>query len=128
MLFSARSCCSSICSGRLHLLAGLPCLFLSLWSASSDTRGPSVVQPGGKVALEDIPVFGVCRPACHDSSLYLFVLVLFLEAVVLSQVGLYVAFSMFYLHIVHVYRDVVYNHHLCLCGVHLETHSPTFIG
>ena len=39
-----------------------------------------------KVAFEDIPVFGVCRPACHDSSLYLFVLVLFLEVVVLSQV------------------------------------------
>ena len=31
----------------------------------------------GKVAFEDIPMFGVCRPACHDSSLYLFVLVLF---------------------------------------------------
>ena len=42
-------------------------------------------QADGKVAFEDIPVFGVCRPACHDSSLYLFVLVLFLEAVVLSQ-------------------------------------------
>ena len=44
------------------------------------------LQADGKVAFEDIPVFGVCRPACHDSSLYLFVLVLFLEAVVLSQV------------------------------------------
>ena len=44
------------------------------------------LQADGKVAFEDIPVFGVCRPACHDSSLYLFGLVLFLEAVVLSQV------------------------------------------
>ena len=44
------------------------------------------LQADGKVAFEDIPVFGVCRPACHDSSLYLFVLVIFLEAVVLSQV------------------------------------------
>ena len=44
------------------------------------------LQADGKVAFEDIPVFVVCRPACHDSSLYLFVLVLFLEAVVLSQV------------------------------------------
>ena len=44
------------------------------------------LQSDGKVAFEDIPVFGVCRPACHDSSLYLFVLVLFLEAVELSQV------------------------------------------
>ena len=39
----------------------------------------------GKVAFEDIPVFGVCRPACHDSSLHLFVLVLFLEAEVLKE-------------------------------------------
>ena len=55
-------------------------------------------QADGKVAFEDIPVFGVCRPACHDSSLYLFVLVLFLEAVVLSQV--HVAWDIFYQHIV----------------------------
>ena len=67
------------------------------------------LQADGKVAFEDIPVFGVCRPACHDSSLYLFVLVLFLEAVVLSQV--HVAWDMFYQHIVSVYRGVVYNHH-----------------
>ena len=78
------------------------------------------LQADGKVAFEDIPVFGVCRPACHDSSLYLFVLVLFLEAVVLSQV--HVAWDIFYQHIVHVYRGVVYNHHLCLCDVHLKTH------
>ena len=49
------------------------------------------LQADGNVAFEDIRVFGVCRPACHDSSLYLFVLVLFLEAVALSQV--YVAFN-----------------------------------
>ena len=84
------------------------------------------LQADGEVAFEDIPVFGVCRPACHDSSLYLFVLVLFLEAVVLSQV--HVALDIFYQHIVHVYRGVVYNHHLCLCDVHLKTNSPTFIG
>ena len=83
-------------------------------------------QADGKVAFEDIPVFGVCRPACQDSSLYLFVLALFLEAVVLSQV--HVALDIFYQHIVHVYRGVVYNHHLCLCYVHLKTHSSTFIG
>ena len=68
----------------------------------------------------------ICRPACHDSSLYLFVLVIFLEAVVLSQV--HVALDMFYQHIVHVYWVVVYNHHFCLCDVHLKTHSSTFIG
>ena len=27
------------------------------------------LQADGKVAFEDIPVFGVCRPTCHDSSL-----------------------------------------------------------
>ena len=43
-----------------------------------------------------MPVFGVCRSACHDSSLYLFVLVRFLEAVVLSQV--HVAWDIFYQH------------------------------
>ena len=76
----------------------------------------------GMVAFENIPVFDVCRPACHDSSLYLFVLVLFLEAVVLSQV--HVAWDIFYQHIVHVYRGVVYNHHLCLCDVHLNPLNP----
>ena len=44
------------------------------------------LQADGNVAFEDIPVFGVCRLSCHDSSLYLVVLVLFLEAGVLSQV------------------------------------------
>ena len=84
------------------------------------------LQADGKVAFEDIPLFGVCRPACHDSSLYLFVMVLFLEAVVLSQV--HVAWDIFYKHIAHVYRGVVYNYHLCLCDVHLKTDSSTFIG
>ena len=84
------------------------------------------LQADGKVAFEDIPVFGVCRPDCHDSSLNLFVLVLFLEAVVLSQV--HVALDIFYQHIVYVYGGVVYNHHLCICDVHLKTHSPAFIG
>ena len=60
------------------------------------------LQADGKVAFEDIPVLGICRPACQDSSLYLFVLVLFLEAVVLSQV--HVSWDIFYQHIVHVYR------------------------
>ena len=29
------------------------------------------LRADGKVVFEDIPVFGVCRPACHDSSLSL---------------------------------------------------------
>ena len=60
-------------------------------------------------------MFDVCRSACHDSSFYLFVLLLFLQTVVLSQV--YVAFNMFYQHIVHVNWSVVYNHHRCLYDV-----------
>ena len=67
------------------------------------------------------------QPAMSLRCIYMTcVLVRFLEAVVLSQV--YVALNSFYQHIVHVYRDVVYNHHLCLCDVDLKTHSPTFIG
>ena len=57
------------------------------------------LQADGKVAFEDILVFGVCRPACHDSSLYLFVLIHFLEAVALSQV--HVAWHIFHQHIVY---------------------------
>ena len=74
------------------------------------------LKADGKVAFvkfEEIPVFGVFRPAYHDSSLNLFVLVLLLEAVFLSQV--YVAFKICYQHIVNVYWGVVYNHHLCRC-------------
>ena len=63
------------------------------------------LQADCKVAFEDIPVFGICRPACHDFSLYLFVLVIFIEAVVLFQ--LYVALNIFYQHIVHVYNSDV---------------------
>ena len=80
----------------------------------------------GKVAFEDIPVFSVCRPACDDSSLYLFFPVLFLDVIVLYQV--HIALNIFYQHIVHIYRGVVCNHHLALCDVHLRTHSSTFIG
>ena len=55
-------------------------------------------QADGEVDFEDIPVFGVCRcPGCHDFSLYLCVLVLFLDSVVLSQV--YISLDIFYQHI-----------------------------
>ena len=84
------------------------------------------LQSDGKVAFEDVPVCGVCRPACHDSSLYLFVLVIFLKAVLLPQV--HIVLDICYQHIVHVYWGVVYNHHICLCDDHIKTHSPTFIG
>ena len=77
------------------------------------------LQADDKVAFEDMTVFGVCRPACHDSSLYLFVLVLFLEDVVHALSQVHVALDMFYQYTVHTYRGVIYNHHLCLCDVHL---------
>ena len=63
------------------------------------------LQAYGNVAFEDNPVFGICRPACHDSSLYIFVLVLFIEAVVLSQV--HVTLDILYQYIVPVYWGVV---------------------
>ena len=56
------------------------------------------LQTNDKVAFEEIPVTYSAHP-------YLFVLVLFLEAVVLLHV--YVAFNIFYLHIVHVARIFV---------------------
>ena len=59
--------------------------------------------------FEEIPVIDVCCPACHDSLLYLVVLVLFLEALILSQV--YAAFKIVYQHIAHVYRGVVNKQH-----------------
>ena len=37
------------------------------------------LQADGEGAFEEIPVFGVSRPTCHDSSLYLFVQVIFHE-------------------------------------------------
>ena len=77
------------------------------------------------VAFEEIPVFGICCPACHDASSYLFVLVLCLEAVVCTQV--YVTLHIFYHHVDWV---VVCTHRLRLCDVHKknQTHLPTFIG
>ena len=57
----------------LHLIcaaASLCCACL----VSVQVSAPYVIA---KVAFEDIPVFGVCRLACHGSSLYLLVLVLF---------------------------------------------------
>ena len=36
-------------------------------------------QAEGKVAFEEMPVFGACRSACHDIPLYLLFLVLFPE-------------------------------------------------
>ena len=97
-----------VCAAASLFCACLFCTICHSWRHTGVVH--LSLQADGKVAFGDIPVFGVCRPACHDSSLYLFVLVLFLEAVVLSQV--HVAWDIFYQHIVHVYRGVVFNHHL----------------
>ena len=118
------------CPGPFHFSHSVDYIYICLCTICHSWHHTGVVhlslQADGKVAFEDIPVFGIWRPACHDSSLYLFVPVLFHEAVVLSQV--HVALDIFYQHIVHVYRGAVYIHHLCLCDVHLKTHSPSFIG
>ena len=66
------------------------------------------LQAEGKVAFGENPVFCACRPACHDSYLYRFVLGPFLETVALFQV--YVYFNIFCQHIVHVDWVVFYNH------------------
>ena len=79
----------------------------------------------GMVAFEHI---SLCL-AWTTQPASLFVLFLFLETEVFPQV--HVALDIFYQHIVHVCRGVdrvVYNHPLCICDVHLKTHSPTFIG
>ena len=110
----------------LCLFGQCPCLCTICHSWQQTGVVHLSLQADGKLAFEDILMFGVCRPTCHDSSLYIFVLVLFLHAVALSHV--YLAFNIFYQHIVNVYLGVVYNHHLCLCDVQLKIHSPTFIG
>ena len=63
------------------------------------------LQADDNVAFEEIQVFGVCRPAGNDSSMYLFILVLFLDAVAVPRV--YVAFNIFYQHIFQVYLGLL---------------------
>ena len=78
------------------------------------------LQAVGKIAFEDIPVFGVCCPACHDSSLYLFDLVECIKPIVLSQVHVALkhfqsahcsrlnmsTFFLFILYLCHIYPGV----------------------
>ena len=64
-LFGECPCISAICQSWQH--TGVVHLSLKV---------------DGKVAFEEILVFGICRPGWHNYSLYLFALVLFLEAVV----------------------------------------------
>ena len=80
-------------------------MFRSLTKISHNWQHAGVVhlslQADGKGDLEDIPVCGIyaAQPATN-LSLYLFVVVDFLDAVVVSQV--YVAFNIFYQNMVHV--------------------------
>ena len=41
-----------------------------------------LVEADGKVAFEEVPVFGVGRPDCHASLSHLFGLIILIEAVV----------------------------------------------
>ena len=77
-----------------------------------------------RVAFQDIPVFAWGMPPSlpYDSSLYLFVLVLFFEAV-----GLHLGHFLS-AHCSRLYGCCLTITYLCLCDVHLKTHSPTFIG
>ena len=112
-----------VCASRkfvLCLFGQCPVLFTIFHSWQHTGVVHLSLQADCKVAFEYIPVFGVCRPACHYSSLYLFVLVLFLEAVVLSQV--HVAFNIFYQRIVHVYRGVRLLSSDSSCEISCNTH------
>ena len=95
--------------------------YVLVWSVSRSVQHPVVVQlclqADGNVAFEEI--FRCLACAAHDSSLYLFVLVLFLEAVKLLLFQ--ITINIFYQNIVHVYWGVVYNHHVYLCYVQLPT-------
>ena len=82
---------------------------MSKLTASRSCVVHASLQINGKVAFEDITLFrwfGVCRPASHDSSLYLFVLFLVSEAVVClryaycSTCSITILFNMFHHHIV----------------------------
>ena len=90
----------------LCLLGQCPCLCAICYRWQHTGVAHLSLQADGKFAFEEITVFVICRPACHDSSLYLFVLVILL-AVVLPQV--HVAFIFyFYQHNVHVDCGLVF--------------------
>ena len=56
-------------------------------------------------------------------------IVIFLEDVTLVLSQILCNFQHFlYQHIVHIDLDVVYNHLVCLCGVHIQMELPSFIG
>ena len=109
----------------------LLCLFVVFYCSSLPPRAPafltSLLKGGSKRWTFSETVDNRARVVtllvCIITifSWYLFVLVLFLEVVALSHV--YVAFNILYQHIINVYWGVFYNHHLCLCDVHLKTCS-----
>ena len=60
--------CSVLC-----LFGQCPCLCTICHSWQHTGVLHLSLQADGKVAFEDIPVFGECRPVCHDYSLYMLV-------------------------------------------------------
>ena len=51
------------------------CIICDSWQSAGVVH--LSLQANGKVGFEDIPVFDVFRPSCHDSSLYISVMVVF---------------------------------------------------
>ena len=79
----------------LYVILSILIFHIGMCLVSVHVSAPHVIANAHMIC---IPVSSG-KPACHDSSLYLFVEVLFLEAVVLSQV--HVALNIFYQQIVY---------------------------
>ena len=84
------------------------------------------LQTCPNVTLEDVAVLGECCPSGRDSSLNRLVLIFVSCAASLSQVD--VAFKVLDLSVADIYWCVVFDHHLCLRLVHLQTLVFTFIS
>ena len=121
ILLSILVCGPQVCSGLVWSVSSVPYII----AGSTHELYTCLFRQMARLLLKISRCFAYAAPPAMILRC-IFVLVLFLEAVVLSQV--HVALDVLYQHIVHVYWGVVYNHHLCLCDVHLKTHSSTFIG
>ena len=83
----------------IYLLGLCPgiCTIWHCWQLEGVVGLHLCLQVGDKVAFEEIQLFCVCRLACQDPSLYLFVLVIFLnKALVLPHTGIHITFNFFY--------------------------------
>ena len=108
--------------------------FLVIWSPSGDTQGPPVVFEAvdmpcpGPFHLSHIAdyIYDFCL--LPDPNVFLSILVGLCDVEHTSfHFGLcgrkfvLCLFNIFYQHIVNVYWGVIYNHHICLSGIHLKT-------